>query len=200
MVADLSEFPTAWVAQIGKSTFDTNKEQDPFISSAVKVVDYPEIKTALIELLREYRNVWVFPKEPLGVTDKTVHHIKLKPDTVPVYISAYRLPRSERNTVDNMVKDMLEQDVIQELHSPCNSPLFLVPKKDGTFKPVIGFRRDSAVTLDGLPLVSDLLCLWVEWIACFQALIYFPVTGKWNSGLHRGKLRLSVREVVTTSG
>ncbi len=43
---------------------------------------------------------------------------------------------------------MLEEGVIQESRSPWNSPLFLVPKKDGTLRPVIDFRHASAVTLD----------------------------------------------------
>ncbi len=58
---------------------------------------------------------------------------------------------------------MLEQGVIQESHSPWNSPLFLVPKKDGTFHPVIDFQRVNEVTEDDLyplPVLRDLLmCL-----------------------------------------
>ncbi len=59
-----------------------------------------------------------------------------------------------------MVNDILEQGVIQESRSPWNSPLFLVPNKDGTFRLVIDFRRVNAVTLDEyypLPVISNLL-------------------------------------------
>ncbi len=58
-----------------------------------------------------------------------------------------------------MVNDMLEQGVIQESCSPWNSPLFLVPKKGGTFRPVIDFRNFNAVALNEhypLPVVRDL--------------------------------------------
>ncbi len=62
-----------------------------------------------------------------------------------------------------MVKDIKEQGVIQESNSPWNSPIFLVPKKDGTFRPVIDFRRVNEVTVDDhypLPVLRDLLmCL-----------------------------------------
>ncbi len=58
---------------------------------------------------------------------------------------------------------MLEEGVIQESHSPWNSPLFLVPKKDGTFCPVIDFRHVNEVTEDDhypLLVLRDLLmCL-----------------------------------------
>ncbi len=59
-----------------------------------------------------------------------------------------------------MVNDTLEQGVIQESRAPCNPPLFLVPIKDGTFRPVTDFRLDTVVTLDehySLPVLSDLL-------------------------------------------
>ncbi len=55
---------------------------------------------------------------------------------------------------------MLEKGVIQESRSSWNSPLFLVPKKGGTFRPVIDFRHFIGVTLDEnylLPVLSDLL-------------------------------------------
>ncbi len=63
-----------------------------------------------------------------------------------------------------IVTEMLEQGVIQESRSPWNSPLFfLVPKKDGTFRPVIDFQRVNEVTEDShytLPVLRDLpMCL-----------------------------------------
>ncbi len=44
------EISTAWVAKIGKSMFTTAKEQGTFLSSAVKVGDYPELKPSLTEV------------------------------------------------------------------------------------------------------------------------------------------------------
>ncbi len=55
---------------------------------------------------------------------------------------------------------MLDQGVIQHSRSPWNSPLFLVPKKDGSFRPVIDFRKVSEVTEDDrypLLVLGDLL-------------------------------------------
>ncbi len=54
----------------------------------------------------------------------------------------------------------MEQGVIQHSRSPWNSPLFLVPNKDGIFRPVIDFRRVNKVTEDDrcpLPVLKDLL-------------------------------------------
>ncbi len=60
------------------------------------MVDYPELKGPLLKLLHQYRDVIALPGEPLGATDMTEHKIRVKPDTKPVYIPAYRLPHSQR--------------------------------------------------------------------------------------------------------
>ncbi len=55
---------------------------------------------------------------------------------------------------------MKEQGIIKDSRSPWNSPLFLVPKKDGTFRRVIDFRRVSDITVGeqfALSVLSDLL-------------------------------------------
>ncbi len=80
-----------WVAQARKSTYDTDiNGKGPSINSAVKVVDYPELKSSLMNLLGQYRSVLAFPGEPLGV--------RLKPDTKHIYsyVPSYRLPHSQR--------------------------------------------------------------------------------------------------------
>ncbi len=86
--------------------------------------------------------------------------MKLKPGLDPVYINAYKLPHTQRQLVEEMIKDMLDQGVIQESNFPWNSPLFLVPKKYGTLRPVIDFRRVNEVTVDNpcpLPVLRDML-------------------------------------------
>ncbi len=62
--------------------------------------------------------------------------------------------------MEELIKDMLDQGVIQESNSPWSSPLFLVPKKDGTLRPVLDFRRVNEVTVDDhypLPVLRGLL-------------------------------------------
>lgn len=131
----------------------------PTPRSVVSVVDYQEMKHSRLEFLDQHLDVLALPMDRLEVTVRTVHHIQLKPDTTPVSISAYRLPHSQRKAVDEMVKNMLDQGEIQELFSPGNSLLFLVPKKDGSLRQVIDFRRVSDVTVDDhylLPVLRDI--------------------------------------------
>ncbi len=124
------ELPPTCIGAVNHSP--TSDETTPNLSLDSHVImDYPELKTSLLNLLNKYRDVIALPGEPLGATDITEHHIKLKPKTHPVYIPAYRLPHSQRQIVDQQVKDRLAQGVIQHSRSPWNSPLFLVPKEDG---------------------------------------------------------------------
>ncbi len=94
----------------------------------VNVLDYPKAKAALLNLLAQHRQAIALPGQPLGVTNKVIHHIALKPGAQPSYVPSYRLPNSERQVVQHEVDELLQEGVIQESHSPWNSPLFLVPK------------------------------------------------------------------------
>ncbi len=107
------ELPQACVGTVSHSPACDKTSQNSSIDSHVKVVDYPELRPSLLNLLNKYREVIALPGESLGTTDKTEHHIRLTPDTHPIYIPAYRLPHSQRQIVDHQVKEMLEQGVIQ---------------------------------------------------------------------------------------
>ncbi len=160
VIPEPMEFPRACVASVGQLPCDSERGSDPTLRLLVSVVDYPELKQSLMTLLGRYREVIALPGEPLDATDKAEHNIKLKPGVQPIYIPAYHLPHSQRQILDEQIKDMLEQGVIQHSASPWNSPLFLVPKKDGQYRPVIDFRRVNQVTEDDrypLPVLQDLL-------------------------------------------
>ena len=72
----------------------------------------------------------------------------------------YRLPHSQLATVEKLINEMLIQVVIEPSDSPWNFPLILVPKPDGTVRPVIDYRQlNKHTTPDRLPLpvVVDIL-------------------------------------------
>ncbi len=88
------------------------------------VLDYPDAKPALLNLLAQYRQAIALPVEPLGVTTQVTHHIALQPNSQPTYVPSYLLPRSQKQVIQQRVDELLEEGVIQEPHSPWNSPLF----------------------------------------------------------------------------
>ena len=148
-----------------------------------------------MKLLGRYLNVVTLPGEPLGATTCIEHHIRLKPGTKPIYVPAYRLPHSQRQIVEEHIKDMKAQGVIQDSLSPWNSPIFLVPKKDGSFRPVIDFRRVNEVTeveKYPLPVLKDLLMSLGHGNTIFSSLDLL-------SGYWQVKMAPSSREITAFS-
>ncbi len=67
--------------------------------------------------------------------------------------------------VDKMINEMLSQDVIEPSNSEWNFPLILVPKSDGTMRPVIDYRALNQQTKQDrlpFPVISDILSLETE--------------------------------------
>ncbi len=112
----------------------------------VNVLDYPVAKPAFLNILAQHRQANALPGEPLGMTKKVTHHIELQPGAQPSYVHTYWLPHSQRQVVQHKVDELL-QEVMQESHSPWNSQLFLVPKKDGSYCPVFDFCKVNALTV-----------------------------------------------------
>ncbi len=144
---------------VAASTPEGEGTQSP-LNSHVKVIDYPHLQPRLLETLHKFRGAIALPGELLGTTSLTQHTINLKPGTAPIYTPAHRLPHSQHEIVDKQITEMKEQGKTADFHSPWNSPLLLVPKKDGTFRPVIDFRCLNSITQGGqfpLPVLSDFL-------------------------------------------
>ncbi len=126
----------------------------------VNALDYSDAKPGLLKLLAQYRQAIALPGEPLGVKTHVIHHLALQPNTQPTYVPFYRLPHSEEQVVQQKVDELIKEGVIQESHSPWNSPLYLVPKKDESYRPALDFRKVNALTVAYhylLPVLSELL-------------------------------------------
>ncbi len=163
VASEPEELPSAYVSTISSQMHDAADQQSSSLEPFIKVAHYIEMKPTLLQILEMYRQAIALPGEPLGVTHCAEHLLKLKPGSDQVYINEYKLPHSQRQLVEDLIEDMLDQGVIQESNCPWNSPLFLVPKKNGTLRPVIDFRRVNEVTVDDhypLPVLRDLvMCL-----------------------------------------
>ncbi|MEL7520467.1 MAG: reverse transcriptase family protein, partial [Cyanobacteria bacterium J06553_1] len=114
----------------------------------------------LEDLFTEFNDILPSKNRPLGKTTLLQHSIKLIPGAQPVNIPAYRIPHSKKLQVDKEVEGMLAQDIIEESVSPWSSPLLLVPKSDGSFRPVVDYRALNQLTISQpfpMPKIKDLL-------------------------------------------
>lgn len=72
--------------------------------------------------------------------DALQHTVILKNGAKSFFMPNYRLPISKQNVVDQMIEEMKNDGIVLPLKSPYNSPILLVPKKDGGWSLVIDYR------------------------------------------------------------
>jgi len=114
-------------------------------------------KQKLQELLLKHRKAFALENEPLGVTNLVKHEIDTG-NAEPIAKPAFRTPIAHRKILQEEIRKMLDEGVIQPSKSPWAAPLFLVKKKGGSWRPVIDFRGLNAVTKNDvypLPLIDD---------------------------------------------
>lgn len=117
----------------------------------------------LAEILKKYQSIFHLDGEKLSTNNFYNQEIQLQ-DTSPVYIKNYRLPQTHTEEINNQVKGLLRDGIIEPSISPYNAPLLLVPKKGQTdlkkWRLVVDFRKlNDKIVNDKFPLtrLDDIL-------------------------------------------
>lgn len=61
--------------------------------------------------------------------------------TKPVNLRGYYYPHIQKNTIEALVKNMLQQGIIKNSRSPFTSSVMLVKKKDQTWCMCVDYRQ-----------------------------------------------------------
>lgn len=151
-----------------KITNLNNFERKPKLQNFIPTIRQDHLneeeKLTLQQLLKEYSDLFYDDNETLTTTTLTEHTIRTTDET-PVYSKSYRYPEIYKAEVQNQIKKMLDNDIIQPSNSPYNSPIWIVPKKDDAsgkkkFRIVIDYRLLNQKTIDDkydLPNIEEIL-------------------------------------------
>ncbi|MCH79841.1 retrotransposon protein, partial [Trifolium medium] len=117
------------------------------------------IEPEIAILLHTYKDLFKTPSA-LPPSRSHNHSIPLIEGANPVKVKSYRYPHSQKEQIERMVQDMLQQGIIQPSTNPFSSPIVLVKKKDGTWRFCTNYRALNALTIKDsfpIPTVDELL-------------------------------------------
>ena len=116
-----------------------------------------------MKLLNKYKHLFTNVNDVAATSvDRSIaeHAIELLPGTRPTTTAPYRTSPANRQTIRDHIKDMLTKGVIQESRSRWAAPVVLAPKKDGSVRFCIDYRKLNNVTkreMYALPRIDDTL-------------------------------------------
>ena len=130
------------ISKVGNATdtiFSTNERP-------VSVVD---------DILEKYKHLFEMPNGQLTSTDAAEMDLDTG-DSPPIKQRAYRAPLLKRKIIDDEVDSMLKQGVIRPSKSNWSSPVTIQPKKDGTQRFCIDYRKLNSVTEEEIAVLPQL--------------------------------------------
>ena len=96
-------------------------------------------------------------QQKLGSIPNIKHEINLIND-IAVASKSFRIPFKLQTVIDAEIQRLLKQNIIRPSSSPYASPAFIVPKKDGTGRLVIDYRKLNRITVKEafpIPQIED---------------------------------------------
>ncbi|GBM08967.1 Retrovirus-related Pol polyprotein from transposon 297 [Araneus ventricosus] len=118
-----------------------------------------EQRTAVRKLLNEFQNLFSTCDADVGRCNMTQHRINTG-DHQPIKQYPRRLPLARKEEADHLVKEMVDNGIIEKSSGPWASPIVLVKKKNGSTRFCVDYRKLNEITKKDsypLPRIDDTL-------------------------------------------
>ncbi|GBM66381.1 Retrovirus-related Pol polyprotein from transposon 412 [Araneus ventricosus] len=118
-----------------------------------------EQRTAVKELLQEFQNLFSTSDSDVGRCNMTQHRINTG-NHPPIKQYPRSLPLAKKEEAERLVKEMVDNGIIEESSGPWASPIVLVKKKDGSTRFCVDYRKLNEITIKDsypLPRIDDTL-------------------------------------------
>jgi hypothetical protein len=130
------------------------RNQETTFSGVAEILTEVEIDS----ILDTYEHVFYSDKR--GLTEaKGILPMRIKTEGVPIYSRPYRAALTKRSIIDDSIDEMLADNIIEPSMSPWASPVTLAPKKDGSWRFCVDYRRLNSMTRKDkypLPHIQDI--------------------------------------------
>ncbi|GBM48424.1 Retrovirus-related Pol polyprotein from transposon 412 [Araneus ventricosus] len=111
-----------------------------------------EQRIAVRKLLNEFQDLFSICDADVGRCNMTQHRINTG-DHPPIKQYPRRLPLARKEEAEHLVKEMVDNGIIEESSGPWASPIVLVKKKDGSTRFCVDYRKLNEITKkDSYPL------------------------------------------------
>ena len=108
----------------------------------------------------QYKDQFSRSSHDLGCTNLVEHTIKTTPNCKPVKLRPYRIPLAKREFAESEIEAMAKKGLIEPSYSAWSAPAVLAPKRDGTLRFCVDYRRLNELTIPDshpLPRIDDAL-------------------------------------------
>ena len=105
---------------------------------------------------------------------------------LPIKQKPYRSALTQHETIEKHISKMLDAGVVQESASPWASPVVIVPKKDGSLRLCINYRKLNNITVKNcypLPNIDDIITYLgqAKYLSCLDL-----KSGYWQMAMNKG--------------
>jgi hypothetical protein len=104
-------------------------------------------RQAYYNLIEANHDIFSSDNSDLGRANNFKHEIRIK-SKEPIYVKQFRIADTHYANLEKQVAEWLKMGVIQPANSRYNSPIFVVPKKDGSARYVLDYRAVNANSQD----------------------------------------------------